>query len=68
MDILRAMIDFGCYFTIGIEVHYSDQIKKIAKAVPDHLLLTETDNPGALRSLKKNDEEFRRQSKTSLER
>ena len=53
---LRAMIDFGCYFTIGVEVLYSDYIKEIAKAVPDHLLLTETDNPGALRWLKKNDE------------
>jgi len=50
------MIDFGCYFTIGVEVHYSDHIKEIAKTVPDHLLLTETDNPGALRWLKKNDE------------
>ena len=56
MDILRAMIDFGCYFTIGVEVLYSDYIKEIAKSVPDHLLLTETDNPGALRWLKKNDE------------
>jgi len=56
MDILKAMIDFGCYFTIGVEVLYSDYIKKIAQAVPDHLLLTETDNPGALRWLKKNDE------------
>ena len=56
MDILRAMIDFGCYFTIGVEVLYSDYIKEIAKAVPDHLLLTETDNPGALKWLKKNDE------------
>ena len=56
MDMLRAMIDFGCYFTIGVEVLYSDYIKSIAKAVPDHLLLTETDNPGALRWLKKNDE------------
>jgi len=56
MDILRAMIDFGCYFTIGVEVHYSDHIKEIAKAVPDHLLLTETDNPGALKWLNKNDE------------
>ena len=56
MDILHAMIDFGCYFTIGVEVHYSDQIKEIAKAVPDHLLLTETDNPGALKWLNKNDE------------
>ena len=56
LDILRAMIDYGCYFTIGVEVLYSDYIKEIAKAVPDHLLLTETDNPGALRWLKKNDE------------
>lgn len=56
MDILRAMIDYGCYFTIGVEVLYSVYIKEIAKAVPDHLLLTETDNPGALKWLKKNDE------------
>jgi TatD DNase family protein len=56
MDILGAMIEYGCYFTIGVEVLYSDYIKEIAKAVPDHLLLTETDNPGALRWLKKNDE------------
>ena len=56
MDVLRAMIGFGCYFTIGVEVLYSDYIKSIANAVPDHLLLTETDNPGALRWLKKNDE------------
>lgn len=56
MDILRAMIQYGCYFTIGVEVLYSDYIKEIAKVVPDHLLLTETDNPGALKWLKKHDE------------
>jgi TatD DNase family protein len=56
MDILRAMIDYGCYFTIGVEVLYSDYIKEIARTIPDHLLLTETDNPGALRWLKKNDD------------
>ncbi|MSP39800.1 MAG: TatD family deoxyribonuclease [Deltaproteobacteria bacterium] len=56
LDILQAMIDFGCYFTIGVEVHYSDYIKEIAKRIPDRLLLTETDNPGALKWLKKNDE------------
>jgi TatD DNase family protein len=56
MDILYAMIQYGCYFTIGVEVLYSDYIKEIAKAVPDRLLLTETDNPGALRWLKKKDE------------
>lgn len=56
MDILKAMIEFGCYFSIGVEVIYSDYIRQIAQTVPDHLLLTETDNPGALRWLKKNDE------------
>jgi amidase len=44
------------YFTIGVEVLYSDYIKEIARTIPDHLLLTETDNPGALRWLKKTDE------------
>jgi len=56
MDVLQAMIDYGCYFTIGVEVGFSDYIRQIAKAVPDHLLLTETDNPGALGWLKKNGE------------
>ncbi len=54
MATLREMIRFGCYFTIGVEVHDSDHIKAVAKAVPDHLLLTETDNPGGLKWL--NDE------------
>jgi TatD DNase family protein len=56
LDILNAMIDYGCYFTIGVEVLYSDYIKTIVQAVPDHLLLTETDNPGALKWLKKHDD------------
>jgi TatD DNase family protein len=56
MDIFHAMVQYGCFFTIGVEVHFSEHIKSIANAVPDHLLLTETDNPGALRWLKKNDE------------
>ena len=56
LDIMRAMVEFGCYFTIGVEVLSSGYIKAIAKAVPDHLLLTETDNPGALNWLNKNDE------------
>ena len=56
MDVLQAMIDYGCYFTIGVEVLFSDYIQRIARVVPDRLLLTETDNPGALKWLKKNDE------------
>ena len=52
VDILRAMIQFGAYFTVGVEVMYSDAIRAIAKEIPDHLLLTETDNPGGLKWLK----------------
>jgi len=51
MDIFHAMVQYGCFFTIGVEVHFSDHIKSIAKTVPDHLLLTETDNPGGLKWL-----------------
>jgi TatD DNase family protein len=51
LDILRAMVKFGAYFTIGVEVLYSDAIKAIAKEIPDQLLLTETDNPGGLKWL-----------------
>jgi TatD DNase family protein len=52
LDILRAFVQFGAYFTIGVEVLYSDAIRTIAKEVPNHLLLTETDNPGGLKWLK----------------
>jgi len=46
------MAQFGTYFTVGVEVLYSDAIRAIAKEIPDHLLLTETDNPGGLKWLK----------------
>lgn len=52
IDILRAMAQFGAYFTVGVEAVYSDTIQAIAKEIPDHLLLTETDNPGGLKWLK----------------
>ena len=52
LDILRALIQFGAYFTVGVEVSYSDTIRAIAREIPDHLLLTETDNPGGLKWLK----------------
>jgi TatD DNase family protein len=51
LDILRGMVQFGAYFTIGVELLCSDAIKAIAKEIPDHLLLTETDNPGGLKWL-----------------
>lgn len=51
MDILRAMIDAGIYFTIGVEVLFSDAIREIAELVPIERILTETDNPGGLKWL-----------------
>ena len=52
LDILRAMTQFGAYFTIGVEVLYSDRIKAIVSEIPDQRLLTETDNPGGTKWLK----------------
>jgi TatD DNase family protein len=52
LDILRALVQFGAYFTVGVEVSCSETIRTIAREIPDHLLLTETDNPGGLKWLK----------------
>src|SRR5262244_1084239 len=52
LDILRELIDFGAYFTVGVEISFSETIKAIAREIPRHLLLTETDNPGGLKWLK----------------
>jgi TatD DNase family protein len=51
LDILRALVDFGAYFTVGVELTRSQTIQEVARAIPDRLLLTETDNPGGLRWL-----------------
>jgi len=36
----------GVYFTVGVEVLYSEHIQTIAQEIPSRQLLTETDNPG----------------------
>jgi TatD DNase family protein len=46
MTPFKALIEQGAYFTVGVEVLYSPKIQKIARRIPDHQLLTETDNPG----------------------
>jgi len=46
MDIFREMVARGVYFTVGIEVLYSEHIQTIAQEIPSRQLLTETDNPG----------------------
>ena len=51
MDVLYEFVDFGAYFTIGVELAFSDHIKAIAETVPMDRLLTETDNPGGIKWL-----------------
>jgi TatD DNase family protein len=46
LDIFREMVARGVYFTVGIEVLYSEHIQTIAQEIPLRQLLTETDNPG----------------------
>ncbi|MDD5083268.1 MAG: TatD family hydrolase [Dehalococcoidales bacterium] len=50
-DILLDMVDYGCYFTIGVEVLRAETIQDIAHKLPVERLLTETDNPGGLKWL-----------------
>ncbi len=51
-DILRALIEYGAYFTVGVEVLYSQQIQTITRQLPSERLLTETDNPDGLKWLR----------------
>jgi TatD DNase family protein len=41
-------VEEGHYFSIGVEVLFSEQIRAFARALPLDQLLTETDNPGGL--------------------
>jgi TatD DNase family protein len=49
--VLEAMVERGFYFTIGVEVLFSQHIQDIAGYLPAELILTETDNPGGNKSL-----------------
>ena len=51
LDTFRALVDQGAYFTVGVEVFYSEHIQTIASELPLSQLLTETDNPGGLKWL-----------------
>jgi TatD DNase family protein len=46
LDVFRELVARGVYFTVGIEVRYSEHIQAIAREIPSRQLLTETDNPG----------------------
>jgi len=45
------MVEHGFYFTIGVEVLFSQHIQDIAGYLPAEQMLTETDNPGGSASL-----------------
>ena len=51
LDILRALVDYGAYFTFGVELQTSAEIRRILRIVPPERTLTETDNPGGLQWL-----------------
>lgn len=46
LKVMKKLIDKGYYFTVGVEVLFTENIRKIARNIPGDLLLTETDNPG----------------------
>jgi len=48
LDLFRALVDYGAYFTVGVEVIFSAHIRTLAQKLPEAQLLTETDNPGGL--------------------
>lgn len=51
LDVLERMIAYGLHLSVGVEILRSDHIRVIARAIPDGLLLTETDNPGGPREV-----------------
>lgn len=48
MDTLDKLISLGCYFTISVDVGYSDITNKVLDKIPLDKLLVETDGPTAL--------------------
>ena len=43
---MKKLLDKGYYFTVGVELLFTEHIRKISRNIPDELLLSETDNPG----------------------
>lgn len=47
-DIFKELLDYGCYFTISVDLGYSKLTEEIVKYLPLDRILTETDGPTAL--------------------
>ncbi len=50
LDIFQEYVTEGFYFTVGVEVLHTDAIRTLAQKIPSNRLLTETDNPGGIKS------------------
>lgn len=48
LDILKELIDRGCYVTISVDVGYSELTDEIIDTISIYKILTETDGPTAL--------------------
>jgi TatD DNase family protein len=48
VEVFRALVERGYYFTVGVELERSGHIQSLIQELPLAQLLTETDNPGAL--------------------
>ena len=48
-DVLKSLLDYGCYFTISVDIKTSQLTKEIVKMIPLSRLLTETDGPTSLK-------------------
>ncbi len=51
LNIIQNFLDFGAFFTIGVELLHSKHIQEIGRVIPSERLLLETDNPGGWRWL-----------------
>lgn len=52
LDVLKGMLDYGCYFTISVDIEHSKLTREIVKVLPLDRLLTETDGPTSLEWVK----------------
>lgn len=48
LETLNAFIDYGCYFTISVDIGYSKLTDEIVRRLPVDKILTETDGPTSL--------------------
>jgi TatD DNase family protein len=46
LKLVERFLSQGCYFTVGVEVLRSEEIRALARKLPLERLLTETDSPG----------------------